>query len=129
MERCKKSSGLHWDIVLLCILNVPAALFGGPWMCVAQIRAVTQLSALTVMSTNHAPGETPKVVDVKGIKNTKLVDEQSTVFVKPRINRKRQIYSQKYFPKERVNRLYYCFFINLSESTTVLNDTPKNHHF
>ncbi len=66
MERCKKSSGLHWDIVLLCILNVPATLFGGPWMCVAQVRSVTHLSALTVMSTNHAPGETPKVVDVKG---------------------------------------------------------------
>jgi hypothetical protein len=37
MEKCKKSSGLHWDIVLLCILNVPATLFGGPWMCVAQV--------------------------------------------------------------------------------------------
>jgi len=33
---------------------------------VAQVRAVTHLSALTVMSTNHAPGETPKVVEVKG---------------------------------------------------------------
>ncbi len=71
MERCKKSSGLHWDIVLLCILNVPATLFGGPWMCVAQVRAMTHLSALTVMSTNHAPGETPKVVEVKGKKNKK----------------------------------------------------------
>lgn len=66
MEKCKKSSGLHWDIVLLCLLNVPATLFGGPWMCVAQVRAVTHLSALTVMSTNHAPGESPKVVEVKG---------------------------------------------------------------
>ncbi len=35
-------------------------------MCVAQVRAVTHLSALTVMSTNHAPGEIPKVVEVKG---------------------------------------------------------------
>ena len=66
MERCKKSSGLHWDIVLLCILNVPATIFGGPWMCVAQVRAMTHLSALTVMSTNHAPGESSKIIDVKG---------------------------------------------------------------
>jgi len=67
MERCKKSSGLHWDIVLLCLLNVPATFFGGPWMCVAQVRAMTHMAALTVMSTNHAPGESPKVVEVKGI--------------------------------------------------------------
>ena len=66
MERCKKSSGLHWDIVLLCILNVPATFFGGPWMCVAQVRAMTHLSALTVMSTNHAPGESSKIIEVKG---------------------------------------------------------------
>jgi len=101
MERCKKSSGLHWDIVLLCILNVPAALFGGPWMCVAQVRAMTHLSALTIMSTNHAPGETPKVVEVKGIKNNKMIEEQSTVFVWPRLSRISQIYSQTYFPKEQ----------------------------
>jgi hypothetical protein len=75
MERCKKSSGLHWDIVLLCILNVPATLFGGPWMCVAQVRAVTHLSALTVMSTNHAPGESPKVIEVKGDEDIFFISE------------------------------------------------------
>ena len=66
MEKCKKGSGIHWDIVLLCILNVPAVLFGGPWMCVALVRSVTHLSVLTVWSTNHAPGESPKFVEVKG---------------------------------------------------------------
>ena len=66
MDKCKKGSGLHWDVVLLCMLNVPGALFGGPWICAATVRAIAHLSALTVMSTTHKPGESPKVVDVKG---------------------------------------------------------------
>jgi hypothetical protein len=40
MEKCKKSSGLHWDIVLITLLNIPTVLFGGPWMCVALVRSV-----------------------------------------------------------------------------------------
>ena len=39
-------------------------------MCVAQVRAMTHMAALTVMSTNHAPGESPKVVEVKGMVST-----------------------------------------------------------
>jgi hypothetical protein len=66
MDKCKKGSGLHWDVVLLCLINVPVALFGGPWICAATVRAIAHLSALTVMSTTHKPGESPKVVDVKG---------------------------------------------------------------
>lgn len=67
MDKCKKGSGLHWDVVLLSILNVPGALFGGPWICAATVRAIAHLSALTVMSTTHAPGESPKVVEVRGM--------------------------------------------------------------
>jgi len=66
MDKCKKGSGLHWDVVLLSILNVPGALFGGPWICAATVRAIAHCSALTVMSTTHAPGESPKVVEVRG---------------------------------------------------------------
>ena len=66
MDKCQKGSGLHWDVVLLCLLNVPGALFGGPWICAATVRAIAHLSALTVMSTTHKPGESPKVVEVRG---------------------------------------------------------------
>jgi solute carrier family 4 anion exchanger 2 len=41
------------------------ALFGGPWICAATVRAVSHTAALTVMSTTHAPGESPKIVAVK----------------------------------------------------------------
>ncbi len=60
-----KGSGLHWDIVLLCLINSISAMFGGPWICAATVRGMAHVSALTVMSTTHAPGETPKVVEVK----------------------------------------------------------------
>jgi hypothetical protein len=66
MDKAKKGCGLHWDIVLLCLLNSIAGLLGGPWICVATVRAMSHLSALTVMSTTHAPGETPKVIEIKG---------------------------------------------------------------
>jgi solute carrier family 4 anion exchanger 2 len=62
----KKGGGVHWDIVLLCLINVVSASIGGPWICGAVVRAVSHVSALTVMSTTHAPGETPKVVEVIG---------------------------------------------------------------
>lgn len=65
MDKAKKGRGVHWDIVLLCICNMIAGLFGGPWICAATVRAMSHLGALTVMSTTHAPGESPKVVDVK----------------------------------------------------------------
>ena len=62
----KKGGGLHWDIVLLCFLNTVASIFGGPWICAATVRGVAHVSALTVMSTTHAPGEQPFIVEVKG---------------------------------------------------------------
>jgi len=62
----KKGGGLHWDIVLLCSINCLGTFVGGPWICAATVRAVSHVSALTVMSTTHAPGESPSVVDVRG---------------------------------------------------------------
>ena len=68
MEKTKdrKGGGCHWDIVLLSLINCLGAIFGGPWICAATVRACSHVSALTVMSTTHAPGEAPKVVEVKG---------------------------------------------------------------
>merc|ERR1712024_100462 len=61
----KKGAGLHLDIVLLSFINLVSGAIGGPWICAATVRAVSHVSALTVMSTTHAPGEAPHVVDVK----------------------------------------------------------------
>ncbi|KAI9588222.1 band 3 anion transport protein isoform X1 [Glossina fuscipes] len=61
----KKGSGLHLDIVLLCCLNAFCGFFGMPWHCAATVRSVAHVSALTIMSRTHAPGESPRIIDVK----------------------------------------------------------------
>jgi len=61
----KKGAGLHLDIVLLSLINFGSGILGGPWICAATVRAVSHVSALTVMSTTSAPGEAPKVVGVR----------------------------------------------------------------
>uniref|UniRef100_A0AAG5D2K7 Anion exchange protein n=1 Tax=Anopheles atroparvus TaxID=41427 RepID=A0AAG5D2K7_ANOAO len=61
----KKGSGLHMDIVLLCFLNTVCGFFGMPWHCAATVRSVTHVSAVTIMSRTHAPGEAPHITDVK----------------------------------------------------------------
>merc|ERR1719411_1041599 len=67
MEKTKeeKGAGLHLDIVVISLINLGCGLFGGPWICAATVRAVAHVSALTVMSTANAPGESPKVVGIR----------------------------------------------------------------
>lgn len=67
MEKTKeeKGAGLHLDIVLLSLINLVCGIMGGPWICAATVRAVSHVSALTVMSTVNIPGEAPKVVGVR----------------------------------------------------------------
>ena len=70
MEKCSKGNnskgvGVHWDIVLLCAINCAGSIIGGPWICAATVRAVSHVSALTIMDNKVAPGEPPKVVGVK----------------------------------------------------------------
>ena len=38
----QKGAGLHWDIVLLCLINAISATFGGPWICAATVRGTVQ---------------------------------------------------------------------------------------
>lgn len=62
----RKGSGFHMDIVLMSLVNALCGLFGAPWQCVATVRSVSHVAALTVMSTTHAPGDKPHIVEVKG---------------------------------------------------------------
>ncbi|KAF5296704.1 hypothetical protein FQA39_LY12404 [Lamprigera yunnana] len=64
-RKLKKGSGFHLDIVLVCLLNVGCGFIGAPWMCVATVRSVAHVSAITVMSRTHAPGEKPHIIEVK----------------------------------------------------------------
>lgn len=65
-RKLKKGSGFHVDIVLICMLNLMCGLLGAPYICAATVRSVTHVSALTVMSRTHAPGDKPHIIEVKG---------------------------------------------------------------
>ncbi len=34
----RKGCGVHWDIVLLCLINCMGSFVGGPWICSATVR-------------------------------------------------------------------------------------------
>lgn len=64
-RRLKKGSGFHLDIVVVCIANVGCGLLGAPWQCAATVRSIAHVSAVTVMSRTHAPGDKPHIIEVK----------------------------------------------------------------
>ncbi|CAG0884444.1 unnamed protein product [Cyprideis torosa] len=65
-KKCKKSlGGHHLDILLLCLINVFVTIMGAPWMPAATVRSVSHVSALTVLTTNQAPGEAATVAEIK----------------------------------------------------------------
>ncbi|KAG1669652.1 Anion exchange protein 2 [Nymphon striatum] len=64
-KKLQKGTGVHLDLLLLCIINLVCGITGGPWLIAATVRSVSHVSSLTVLSRTHAPGETPKVVSVK----------------------------------------------------------------
>ncbi|XP_041374597.1 anion exchange protein 2-like isoform X2 [Gigantopelta aegis] len=63
-RKLKKGSGFHLDQFIMGLLAFVCALFGLPWMCAATVRTIAHVSALSVMSRTHAPGEKPKLLGV-----------------------------------------------------------------
>jgi len=60
----KKGSGYHIDLFVIGMLSIFCGAFGIPFMCSAPVRSVTHVSALSVYSTTHAPGDKPKLINV-----------------------------------------------------------------
>ncbi|VDH95144.1 Rho GTPase-activating protein 20 [Mytilus galloprovincialis] len=71
--KMKKGSGFHLDMILVGVMTFMCSLFGLPWMCPATVRTIAHVSALSVMSRHHAPGEKPKLMEVKEQRVTALV--------------------------------------------------------
>ncbi|XP_069108746.1 anion exchange protein 3-like isoform X2 [Argopecten irradians] len=71
--KMRKGSGFHLDQVLMGLMTFVCALFGLPWMCAATVRTIAHTSALSVMSRTHAPGEKPKLVEVKEQRVTNIL--------------------------------------------------------
>ncbi|XP_073720000.1 anion exchange protein 2b isoform X1 [Misgurnus anguillicaudatus] len=68
-----KGSGFHLDLLLIVTLGGTSALFGLPWMPAATVRSVTHVNALTVMSKAVAPGDKPRIQEVKEQRVTGLL--------------------------------------------------------
>ncbi|XP_069368564.1 anion exchange protein 2b isoform X1 [Paralichthys olivaceus] len=68
-----KGSGFHLDLLLIGVLGGGSALFGLPWMAAATVRSVTHVNALTVMSKAVAPGDKPRIQEVKEQRVTGLL--------------------------------------------------------
>ncbi|KAJ8418698.1 hypothetical protein AAFF_G00001970 [Aldrovandia affinis] len=68
-----KGSGFHLDLLLIVVLGGTSALFGLPWMAAATVRSVTHANALTVMSKAIAPGDKPRIQEVKEQRVTGLL--------------------------------------------------------
>ncbi|XP_056155620.1 anion exchange protein 2b [Lampris incognitus] len=68
-----KGSGFHLDLLLIVVLGGSSALFGLPWMAAATVRSVTHANALTVMSKAVAPGDKPRIQEVKEQRVTGLL--------------------------------------------------------
>ncbi|XP_074857749.1 anion exchange protein 3 [Carettochelys insculpta] len=72
-RRLLKGSGFHLDLLLIGTMGGLCALFGLPWLTAATVRSVTHVNALTVMSKAIAPGEKPKIEEVKEQRVTGVV--------------------------------------------------------
>lgn len=69
----KKGTSFHLDTFIVGQLAFLNSVFGLPWMCAATVRTMAHVSALTVMSKTHAPGEKSKIVTVYEQRVTNLV--------------------------------------------------------
>ncbi|XP_058476762.1 anion exchange protein 2a isoform X3 [Solea solea] len=60
-----KGTGFHLDLLIIVMVGGVSALFGLPWLSAATVRSVTHTNALTVMSKAVAPGDKPRIQEVK----------------------------------------------------------------
>ncbi|XP_062849946.1 anion exchange protein 2a [Trichomycterus rosablanca] len=68
-----KGSGFHLDLLIIVAVGGILALFGLPWLAAATVRSVTHTNALTVMSKAVAPGDKPRIQEVKEQRVTGLL--------------------------------------------------------
>ncbi|KFP47535.1 Band 3 anion transport protein, partial [Cathartes aura] len=69
----QKGSGFHLDLLLIVAMGGFFALFGMPWLSATTVRTITHANALTVMSKAVAPGDKPKIQEVKEQRVTGLL--------------------------------------------------------
>lgn len=64
-NKLKKGPGYNLDFFIVGLLVGLCSLLGLPWMCATPVHTVSHFHALSVLSTNNAPGEHPHLIEVK----------------------------------------------------------------
>ena len=72
-HKLKKGVGYNLDLFVLGLLVGLCSVLGLPWMCATPVHTLSHFHALTVISTNHAPGEHPHLLAVKEQRVTNMV--------------------------------------------------------
>ena len=72
-HKLKKGVGYNLDLFVLGLLVGLCSVLGLPWMCATPVHTLSHFHALTVISTNHAPGEHPHLIGVKEQRLTNIV--------------------------------------------------------
>lgn len=67
-----KGTGYHLDILIAGVLVSISGLFGLPWICAAPVRSIAHVASLSKYSQTHAPGEKPRLIDIKDQRLTNI---------------------------------------------------------
>ncbi|CAF3497542.1 unnamed protein product [Rotaria sp. Silwood1] len=67
-----KGTGYHLDILIAGVLISISGLFGLPWICAAPVRSIAHVASLSKYSKTHAPGEKPRLIDIKDQRLTNI---------------------------------------------------------
>ncbi|UJR09022.1 hypothetical protein I4U23_013271 [Adineta vaga] len=67
-----KGTGYHLDILIAGVLISISGLFGLPWICAAPVRSIAHVASLSRYSKTHAPGEKPRLIDIKDQRLTNI---------------------------------------------------------
>lgn len=72
-HKLHKGPGYNMDLVVVGVLAFGCSLMGLPWMCADTVRSASHVNALSIWSTSHAPGEKPRLLEVKEQRVTNII--------------------------------------------------------
>ena len=72
-HKLEKGPGYNLDLVVVGMLSFGCSLMGLPWMCADTVRSASHVNALSIWSTSHAPGEKPRLLEVKEQRITNII--------------------------------------------------------
>ena len=72
-HKLKKGMGYNLDLFVLALMVGLCSILGLPWMCATPVHTLSHFHALKVMSTNHAPGEHPCLLEVREQRLTNIL--------------------------------------------------------